>query len=117
MFYHITDQATCLLTEGGGLAVDFIGRVEHVDEDMKASGQRCLPCGTLPCVLPCGWAPKQHWLHGSATRRFPRTHMAALSSRLHLLLTAAAAAVLLGGLQEAVGLINSRLPQGGCSGS
>jgi hypothetical protein len=26
----------CLVTESGGWAVDFIGRVEHMDEDMQA---------------------------------------------------------------------------------
>ncbi|KAI7838203.1 hypothetical protein COHA_007997 [Chlorella ohadii] len=35
MHYHMTDQATCLLTADGQLAVDFIGRVENVDEDMR----------------------------------------------------------------------------------
>lgn len=49
MFYHITDQATCLLTEGGGLVVDFIGRVEHVDEDMKVGF--LLPACPVLCVL------------------------------------------------------------------
>jgi hypothetical protein len=50
MFYHITDQATCLASPGGGLAVDFVGRVERVDEDMAAAVQ--LINGRLP---PGGW--------------------------------------------------------------
>lgn len=60
MFYHITDQATCMLTEGGGLAVDFIGRVEHVDEDMReAVGiiNSRLPPGVTPLQLPQEVAP------------------------------------------------------------
>ncbi|KAL4431370.1 hypothetical protein ABPG75_006626 [Micractinium tetrahymenae] len=55
MFYHVTDQATCLVTEGGGLAVDFIGRVEHVDEDMKEAVRLInsrLPQGVPPLQLP-----------------------------------------------------------------
>ncbi|KAL4422191.1 hypothetical protein ABPG77_006432 [Micractinium sp. CCAP 211/92] len=55
MFYHITDQATCLLNEGGGLVVDFIGRVEHVDEDMKEAVRLInsrLPEGVSPLQLP-----------------------------------------------------------------
>ncbi len=31
MHYHMTDQATCLLTADGQLAVDFIGRVGLAD--------------------------------------------------------------------------------------
>ncbi|EFN51025.1 hypothetical protein CHLNCDRAFT_141499 [Chlorella variabilis] len=57
MFYHITDQATCLLTAGGQLAVDFIGRVEAVDEDMAAAVRLInsrLPQGVAPLELPQG---------------------------------------------------------------
>lgn len=35
MDYHVIDQGTCLTDENGLLAVDFIGRVEVLDEDMK----------------------------------------------------------------------------------
>ncbi|PSC74804.1 hypothetical protein C2E20_2398 [Micractinium conductrix] len=55
MYYHITDQGTCLEAEGGGLAVDFIGRVENVDEDMQeAVGiiNSRLPAGVPPLQLP-----------------------------------------------------------------
>ena len=34
MLYHTIDQASCLLTEDGGLAVDYVGRVEALDEDV-----------------------------------------------------------------------------------
>lgn len=31
---HIQPQHACMLTAEGGLAVDFIGRTEHIDEDL-----------------------------------------------------------------------------------
>ncbi|EFN52333.1 hypothetical protein CHLNCDRAFT_139143 [Chlorella variabilis] len=35
-FTHMQPQMDCMVTEGGGWAVDFIGRVEHMDEDLQA---------------------------------------------------------------------------------
>lgn len=34
VYVHIQPQHECVVTEGGGWAVDFIGRVEHIDEDL-----------------------------------------------------------------------------------
>ncbi|PRW20331.1 pumilio-like protein isoform A [Chlorella sorokiniana] len=54
MHYHMTDQATCLLTADGQLAVDFIGRVENVDEDMREAIKIInsrLPPGVEPLQL------------------------------------------------------------------
>jgi hypothetical protein len=33
-YFHLNDQTSCLLTEGGEWAVDYLGRVENEDEDM-----------------------------------------------------------------------------------
>jgi hypothetical protein len=37
---HIEPQSRCLFDAQGQPVVDFIGRVEHVDEDMKVSWQQ-----------------------------------------------------------------------------
>ncbi|KAL4423901.1 hypothetical protein ABPG75_001202 [Micractinium tetrahymenae] len=34
VYVHIQPQHECIVTESGGWAVDFIGRVEHIDEDL-----------------------------------------------------------------------------------
>lgn len=34
VYVHIQPQHECIITESGGFAVDFIGRVEHIDEDL-----------------------------------------------------------------------------------
>ena len=55
MYYHVIDQATCLLNDGGGLAVDFIGRVEEVDSDLQpvlSTINARLPAGVDPLALP-----------------------------------------------------------------
>lgn len=33
---HIQPQADCMRAEGGGWAVDFVGRTEHIDDDLAA---------------------------------------------------------------------------------
>ena len=39
---HTEAQSTCLFDHDGAPAVDFLGRVEHLDEDMQA--RRCARC-------------------------------------------------------------------------
>ena len=36
MYVHIQPQQQCIVTESGSWAVDFIGRVENIDEDLGA---------------------------------------------------------------------------------
>ncbi|PSC73449.1 hypothetical protein C2E20_3378 [Micractinium conductrix] len=36
VYVHIQPQHPCLVTESGGWAVDFVGRVESIDEDLEA---------------------------------------------------------------------------------
>lgn len=36
VYVHIQPQHQCIVAEHGGWAVDFIGRVEHIDEDLRA---------------------------------------------------------------------------------
>ena len=35
VYVHIQPQYECLITESGGWAVDFIGRVESIDDDLR----------------------------------------------------------------------------------
>lgn len=36
MYTHINPQQPCVVSANGGWAADFIGRVEHLDEDLAA---------------------------------------------------------------------------------
>ena len=61
---HVEQQSSCLFTEEGKPAVDFIGRSEHLEEDFKASAAEllCAPGTPLP---GCEWVtPVFSW--GSA---------------------------------------------------
>lgn len=64
MLEHVEQQSSCLFTEEGKPAVDFIGRSEHLEEDFKASAAEllCAPGTPLP---GCEWVtPVFSW--GSA---------------------------------------------------
>jgi len=57
MYFHANDQTTCLTTIGGQWAADYIGRVEHLDEDFQEilmEINRRLPAGVaaLNTTLP-----------------------------------------------------------------
>lgn len=51
MWDHIQPQADCMLAAGGGWAVDFVGRTEHIDDDLAAllrELERRRPAGAPP---------------------------------------------------------------------
>lgn len=55
MYHHVIDQGRCLLTASGQLAVDFIGRVEEIDDDFQAvvaEINKRIPAGTVPYYAP-----------------------------------------------------------------
>ncbi len=56
---HIQPQADCMRAADGGWAVDFIGRTEHIDEDLAAVLAELekrrptdAPLVSRPCVVP-----------------------------------------------------------------
>lgn len=126
---HIEAQTTCLFDDQGRPAVDFLGRVENLDEDMQASRRR-LPAAAVQCnnASPSGCRCRRlrsHFVAAWAWGRLPGWcfHAVGVAGTASTLLPCCArptpaAATLLPpnpsdmGLQDLVALVNSRLPQG-----